>query len=182
MTGAVHVITGPMFSGKSEELVRRLRRQTIARRTVVAFHSAVDTRGTPGLIESRVGIQHPARVVRDASHLRQLAQSFSVVGIDEAQFFDDDLVRVVVELADSGVIVYVSGLDRYADGTPWAPMPALLAVADTVDKQAAVCVVCCAPATHTHDKTGGSARVEVGSEQYEARCRVCWLAGLSQKE
>ena len=177
MQGRIEVIAGPMFSGKSEELVRRLRRQAIARRRVVAFHSTIDTRGTPGLIESRAGVSFAALVVRDSAQLVRLAAGYSVVGIDEAQFFEADIVPAVVGLADAGVLVIVAGLDRFAGGRPWPPMPELMAVADHVEKLAAVCVACGESAMHTHAKAGGGDRVEIGSEQYEARCRACMSRG-----
>jgi len=175
-TGHIEVITGGMFSGKSEELVRRLRRAVIARQRVQVFTPQTDTRYDSERVVTRDKRELEAKSVKDAKDLRaHLHWGVQVVGIDEAQFFEDDLVELVNELADAGVRVIVAGLDQDFKRRPFGPMPLLLATAEYVDKMHAVCVRCGAPAQYSQRIAGGGEQVQVGDvESYEARCRVCY--------
>ncbi len=175
-SGTIEVITGGMFSGKSEELVRRLRRALIARQKVQVFKPRLDDRHDPSRLVTRDNRELAARSVPSSAALRaELEPDVEVVGIDEAQFFDVGLVELVGELADSGLRVIVAGLDQDYLRRPFGPMPAILALAEYVDKMHAVCVVCGAPAHYSQRIAGGAEQVQVGdTEAYEARCRRCF--------
>lgn len=174
--GRIEVITGGMFSGKSEELVRRLRRALIARQRVQVFKPVLDSRHAPDRIVTRDRREVAALTVRDSRELRSfLEEGVEVVGIDEAQFFDHALVELVTELADEGIRVLVAGLDQDYRRQPFGPMPHMMALAEHVDKMHAVCVTCGAPAHYSQRFAGGADQVQVGdSEAYEARCRECY--------
>lgn len=174
--GRIEAISGGMFSGKSEELVRRLRRAAIARQRVQAFKPAADTRHGPQRLVTRDKRELEAVSVACSCELRQKLQpGVEVVGIDEVQFFDDGLVDLVCELADSGVRVIVAGLDLDYLRRPFGPMPQLLAIAEYVDKVHAVCMRCGAPAHYSQRIAGGGEQLQVGdTEYYEARCRRCY--------
>ena len=174
--GHVEVITGGMFSGKSEELVRRLRRATIARQSVQVFKPRSDTRHDPARLVTRDNRELDAHTVADSAELaEELEAGVQVVGIDEAQFFDDELVGLVEELADRGVRVIVAGLDLDYLRRPFGPLPALLALAEFVDKMHAVCVRCGGTAHYSQRIAGGGEQVQVGdADVYEARCRHCY--------
>jgi len=182
--GLIEVICGPMFSGKTEELIRRLRRAKIARQRVVVFKPRIDNRYDEVQIVSHSSQRIPSIPVEDPSAmehcLKHLDSSVDVVGVDEAQFFDDSLIAFVDNLANSGVRVVVAGLDQDYLGRPFGVMPSLLAIADIVTKAYAVCVVCGSPASKSQrivdDKSGQSSieQVLVGADSiYEARCRRC---------
>jgi thymidine kinase len=175
-TGQIEVITGGMFSGKSEELVRRLRRALIARQRIQVFKPRIDDRHAPDKVVTRDLRELAANAVASAADLEsRLEEGVQVVGIDEAQFFDQGLVELVMRLADRGVRVVVAGLDQDYQRRPFGPMPAILAVAEEVDKMHAVCVRCGAPAHYSQRFAGGSEQVQVGDgESYEARCRSCY--------
>jgi thymidine kinase len=173
--GWIEVITGGMFSGKSEELIRRIRRAEIARQRVQIFKPRVDTRFEGQQIMSRDNRWLDASVVADASELRsRVAVGARVIGVDEVQFFDDGIVDVCMDLADVGLRVIVAGLDQDYLRRPFGPMPALLAVAEYVSKMHAVCVRCGGPAHYSQRIAGGSDQIEVGDISYEARCRTCF--------
>jgi thymidine kinase len=174
--GRVEAITGGMFSGKSEELVRRLRRAAIARQVVQVFKPAADSRHDPQRLITRDKRELEAVSVACSCELRQrLVAGVEVVGIDEAQFFDDGLVELVTALADSGVRVIVAGLDLDYLRRPFGPMPRILAVAEFVDKVHAVCMRCGSPAHYSQRIAGGGEQLQVGdSDFYEARCRRCY--------
>ena len=174
--GRIEAISGGMFSGKSEELVRRLRRAAIARQSVQVFKPAADTRHDPQRLVTRDKRELEAVSVVCSCELRQKLQpGVAVVGIDEAQFFDDGLVDLVCELADAGVRVIVAGLDLDYLRRPFGPMPRILAVAEYVDKVHAVCMRCGAPAHYSQRIAGGGEQLQVGdTEYYEARCRRCY--------
>ena len=174
--GHVEAIAGGMFSGKSEELVRRLRRAAIARQTVQVFKPASDTRHGPERLVTRDNRELQAVTVTCSCELRRkLLPGVQVVGIDEAQFFDAGLVQLVGELADTGVRVIVAGLDLDYQRRPFGPMPQILALAEYVDKMHAVCVRCGAPAQYSQRIAGGTEQLQVGDgESYEARCRRCF--------
>ncbi len=174
--GHIEVITGGMFSGKSEELVRRLRRAEIARQRVQVFKPGADTRHGPELLVTRDKRRLEAVSVMTTDQLRtHLEVGVDVVGIDEAQFFDEGLVAVAGELADRGVRVIVAGLDLDYLRRPFGPMPELMATAEYVDKVHAICVRCGSPAQYSHRIAGGADQLQIGdSEAYEARCRRCY--------
>jgi len=173
--GWIEVICGSMFSGKTEELIRRLTRAAIARQGVQAFKPAVDVRYGRDVV-SHSGQRIPSIEVESAAEiLSRLDPETKVVGIDEAQFLGADLVDVVEEIAKSGRRVIVAGLDQDYRGRPFEPVPQLLAVAESVTKTMAVCVVCGHPANRTQRLVAATDRVLVGAgEAYEARCRRCW--------
>lgn len=174
--GHVEVIAGGMFSGKSEELVRRLRRAAIARQKVQVFKPGADTRYEPCRLVTRDNRELEAISVTCSRDVRQkLDPGVEVIGIDEAQFFDDDLVGLVSELADRGLRVIVAGLDLDYLRRPFGPMPQLLAMAEYVDKMHAVCMRCGEPAHYSQRIAGGTEQLQVGdTESYEARCRSCF--------
>lgn len=174
--GRIEAISGGMFSGKSEELVRRLRRAAIARQSVQVFKPAADTRHGPQRLITRDKRELEAVSVTCSRDIRrQLAPGVQVVGIDEAQFFDDGLIDLVSELADAGVRVIVAGLDLDYLRRPFGPMPRILAIAEYVDKVHAVCMRCGAPAHYSQRIAGGGEQLQVGdTESYEARCRACY--------
>ncbi len=175
--GQIEVITGGMFSGKSEELVRRLRRALIARQKILVFKPSTDTRHEPVRLVTRDNRELDALSVPHAADIiDNLTDDIDVVGIDEAQFFDGALVEVVTELADRGVRVVIAGLDQDYLRRPFGPLPALLAIAEHVDKMHAVCVQCGDEAHYSQRIAGGDEQVEVGdTERYEARCRSCYV-------
>lgn len=175
--GCIEIITGGMFSGKSEELLRRLRRALIARQRVQVFRIATDTRGGEGdVLTTRDNRSLSAETVASSDEMREkLMLGVEVVGIDEAQFFDAGLVGLATELADLGVRVIVAGLDLDFRRRPFGPIPELMAIAEYVDKMHAVCVRCGAAAQYSLRIAGGEQQVLVGdTETYEARCRRCY--------
>ena len=176
------MIAGSMFSGKSEELIRRLRRARIARLRVQVFKPEIDVRFSKDHIVSHSEMRHESTAVKSAAEiLERVAPETEVVGIDEAQFFDEDLVDLATRLADRGVRVIVAGLDQDFMRRPFGPMPSLLSLAEFVDKMHAICVVCGSPAHFTQRTAGGEELVQVGDiESYEARCRACYELGLAQ--
>ncbi len=174
-TGWIEVICGSMFSGKTEELIRRLRRAQIARQSVAIFKPIIDVRYSVEHIVSHSGASLPSITVTHASEILPLAEGTDVIGIDEAQFFDAGILGVVNTLADQGKRVIVAGLDQDYLGQPFDPMPQLLAIAEYITKTLAICVVCGNPANRTQRVTASDARVLVGAaEAYEARCRHCF--------
>lgn len=173
--GWIEVISGCMFSGKTEELIRRIRRAQIAKLKVVIFKPRVDTRYSAGHIVSHNEQSLVSTVVEDAEEILKLAGDAQVIGIDEGQFFKMNLVDVCERLANSGKRVIVAGLDQDYRGKPFEPMPQLLAVAEYITKTLAICVVCGSPADRTQRTTSASERVVVGAKDaYEARCRNCY--------
>ena len=176
-TGWIEVIAGSMFSGKSEELIRRLRRARIARLKVQVFKPEIDVRFSRDHIVSHSEMRHESRAVCGAREILELLDpSTEVVGIDEAQFFDNDLVAVVNELAGRGVRVIVAGLDQDYTGRPFEPMPQLLAVAEYITKTHAICVRCGQPANYSQRTVQVEGQVVVGAaDAYEARCRRCFV-------
>lgn len=177
--GWIEVITGSMFSGKSEELIRRLRRAIIARQRVQVFKPKLDDRFAASQVVSHSRWRLEAeRVARAAEVLDRLDARTEVVGIDEAQFFDAELVRVCNHLADLGKRVIVAGLDMDFRGQPFGPMPELMAIAEEVEKMHAICARCGAPAAYTQRLIAAQEQVIVGAaDMYEARCRRCFEAG-----
>ena len=178
--GSIEVICGSMFSGKTDELIRRLVRARIARQKVQVFKPAIDIRYAVEKVTSHAGPNFDAIPVEKAADIRQrLDSDATVVAIDEAQFFDDEIIQIVEELAKKGIRVLVAGLDTDFRGEPFGPMPALMARAEGVVKLQAICMVCGEPACRTQRLVNGKpARyndpvVIVGAaEMYEARCRA----------
>ena len=174
-TGWIEVIAGCMFSGKTEELIRRIRRAQIARQSVAIFKPRIDTRYSSDHIVSHSEGRLPSQVVEKSREILVLAETAQVVGIDEAQFFDMEILDVVEDLANKGKRVIVAGLDQDYRGKPFEPIPQLLAIAEYITKTLAICVVCGNPADRTQRTTSASERVLVGAkDSYEARCRRCF--------
>lgn len=180
--GWLEVITGSMFSGKSEELIRRLRRVQIARQKVQIFKPRIDNRYDDGHIVSHSEMKIPSEEVSTSAELLSLVKDETeVVGIDEGQFFDQELPAVCNTLADRGIRVIVAGLDQDYLGKPFEPMPQLLAIAEYITKTLAICMVCGGPANHTQRLVASRERVLVGAQgAYEARCRHCFDPMLGQ--
>ena len=177
-TGWVEVICGSMFSGKTEELISRLRREVYARKSVQVFKPATDDRYAEDAVVSHSDLSMPCVAVERAREIvGRVADGVTVIGIDEAQFFGPELVDVVTELADSGLRVVCAGLDQDFLGQPFDPMPQLLAVAEFITKKLAVCVRCGNPANRSQRMSASEQRVVVGAhDSYEARCRRCHTA------
>lgn len=179
-TGSVEVITGSMFCGKTDELIRRLRRAAIARQNIQVFKPVIDDRYHVEKVTSHAGSQFNALPIqRAADILTHIKPETTVVGVDEAQFFDDEIVSIVQKLADRGIRVLVAGLDTDFRGEPFGCMPTLMAQAERVDKLNAICMVCGEPACRTQRLVNGKPAhyhdpvIIVGaSELYEARCRL----------
>lgn len=177
--GRVEVVAGPMFAGKTEELLRRVRRAAIAGRNVKVLTHALDTREGTGRIASHAGPGHPSEAVASAAEiLRAVGADVDMVAIDEAHFFGPELVPVVSELAARDLFVVVAGLDVTFAGQPFEPMPSLMALAERVDKLTAICAVCGAEAVfHTRVTPAAARDTDLvaehvgGSEKYQARCR-----------
>jgi thymidine kinase len=174
-TGWIEVVCGCMFSGKTEELIRRARRAEIAKQKVAIFKPRIDNRYSAQHIVSHSEQSLTSTVVDDASEIFALCKDAQVVGVDEGQFFKSNLVDVCEKLANQGKRVIVAGLDQDYRGKPFEPMPQLLAVAEYITKTLAICVVCGNPADRTQRKTQSADRVLVGAKDiYEARCRHCF--------
>lgn len=173
--GRIEVICGCMFSGKSEELLRRLRRAQIARLNVLVVKPASDVRYGRHAVVTHNKDEIPCVAVAHVEDIPALAEEADVIGIDEAQFFDGDLVRIAEDLADDGKRVILAGLDQDYRGRPFGPIPQLMAVAEEVYKTLAVCTVCGAPAHRSQRLVPSDAQVLLGAtEAYEARCRRHW--------
>ncbi len=183
--GRIEVITGPMFSGKSEELIRRLKRARIARQRVACYKPDIDLRYHRTAIASHSAQTHEATTVTTTEHLKgdlfpQLDQ-VEVIGIDEVQFFDEAIIALVVELVHRGKRVVMAGLDTTFTAEPFGPVPALMAIADEVTKLSAVCMTCGAPAIHTQRLGASQELVVVGAAGlYEARCRAHFQPWLDE--
>jgi thymidine kinase len=182
--GWIEVICGPMFSGKSEELIRRLRRATIARKRVQVFKPVLDDRYSLDEIVSHGDMRMKSEVVdRPADILNKLDWRTEVIGIDEANFLGKDLIEVASKLADSGKQVILSGLDTDYMGRPFPPVPELLCLAESITKTLAICMRCGNPAKHTQRLVASDELIVVGAAgMYEARCRRCFEPGVSKQE
>jgi thymidine kinase len=182
--GWIEVICGPMFSGKSEELIRRLRRAMIARKRVAVFKPKIDDRYSAEEIVSHGDLRMQSQVINDATEmLERIDWRAEVVGVDEANFMGPSLVEVASRLADSGKQVIVAGLDTDYLGRPFAPIPDLLAQAESITKTLAVCVRCGNPAKHTQRLRGSDDLIVVGAnDMYEARCRRCFEPGIPKQQ
>lgn len=180
LDGWIEVICGSMYSGKTEELIRRLRRAQIARQRVEIFKPTIDKRYSADQLVSHNLQTIPSRIIKDANEILTFADEAQVIGIDEGQFLGPDLAMVCEQLADSGKRVIVAGLDQDFRGVAFDPIPELLAIAEYITKTLAICVVCGAPANRTYrkDKGIGERVVVGGTEMYEARCRRCYKTGV----
>jgi len=178
--GRIEVICGCMFSGKTEELMRRLRRARIARQDVRVFKPALDDRYAATYVVSHEGGRLPCTPLPTAQHILAEAEGVDVIGIDEAQFFGPDVVEVAETLARRGLRVVVAGLDMDFRAQPFGPMPALLSIAEDITKLSAICAVCAADAHFSYRFTDGADTVLVGAAgHYEPRCRRCFTAGAA---
>lgn len=179
--GVLEVICGPMFSGKTEELIRRLRRAQIARQGVVILKPSIDTRYGADQLVSHSDLRIPSKQVGSCEEVLRLGRSADVIGIDEVQFFDPSIIEVCEMLADEGKRVIVAGLDMDYRLQPFEPIPQLLARAEYITKTLAICVCCGAPASRSQRVTADESRIVVGStDVYEARCRECFEPPVEQ--
>jgi thymidine kinase len=182
--GWIEIVCGPMFSGKSEELIRRLRRARIARKRVQVFKPAIDDRYSADEIVSHGDQRMKSEPVNGAQEiLQKLDWRTQVVGIDESNFFGPELVDIASQLADSGKQVLIAGLDTDYLGRPFPPMPDLLCLAESITKTLAICMRCGNPAKHTQRLVESNDLIVVGaSGMYEARCRRCFEPGVPKQE
>ena len=173
--GSIEVICGSMFSGKTEELIRRLRRAQIAKLNVEIFKPKTDVRYHETAVVSHDLNSIQSTPVENSASILLLGTNTEVVGIDEAQFFDEGLPEVCNKLANRGIRVIIAGLDMDFQGQPFGPMPALMSIAELVTKVHAVCVKCGAPATYSYRTVANESKVLLGEkESYEPRCRICY--------
>lgn len=180
--GWIEVVCGSMFSGKTEELIRRLNRAKIANLQVEIFKPSVDTRYDEIEVVSHNQNSIHSTPVASSLNILLMCGEANVIGIDEAQFFDQELVFVCEKLAEQGVRVIVAGLDMDYLGKPFGPMPALMAIAEYVTKVHAICMVCGDIATHSYRKINNDSLVMLGEQDtYEARCRFCFNDGMKQQ-
>lgn len=180
--GWIEVITGSMFSGKTEELLRRLRRAQFAKQKVEIFKPAIDTRYSDDKVVSHDANAIPSTVITNAQQMLILANDVEVVGIDEAQFFADDIIDTCEQLAESGIRVIVAGLDMDYKGKPFGAMPQLLARAEYVTKVHAICVRCGSLAQFSHRTTVEKETIILGeTDHYEPLCRKCYRDAIQQK-
>ncbi len=181
--GRVEVICGSMFSGKTEELIRRMKRAQFARQRVEIFKPSIDVRYSDAEVVSHEGNSITSTPVDCSASILLLGSDTDVIGIDEAQFFDDNIVNVCNELANRGIRVIVAGLDLDYKGVPFGPMPSLCAIADEVTKVHAVCVRCGALAYVSHRKVRNDNRVMLGeTKEYEPLCRVCYAKAIEEEK
>ena len=181
--GSIEVICGSMFSGKTEELIRRLKRAQFAKQKVEIYKPCIDVRYSEEEVVSHEGHSIMSTPIDSPASMLLLSSDVEVVGIDEAQFFDDTIVEVVQTLANRGVRVIIAGLDTDFMGKPFGPMPALMAVAEDIQKVHAICVKCGSPANHSHRLTSNDKLVVLGEKDvYEPLCRHCYNAALEAEK
>lgn len=181
--GRIEVICGSMFSGKTEELIRRLKRASFAKQRVEIFKPAIDTRYSNDEVISHDRNSIQSTPIASSASILLFSSEIDVVGIDEAQFFDEGLVNVCNELANRGIRVIIAGLDMDFKGIPFGPMPALCAIADEVTKVHAICVRCGDLAYISHRIIASDKRVLLGEkEEYEPLCRCCYQKAIKQAE
>ena len=178
--GSIEVICGSMFSGKTEELIRRMKRAQFAKQKVEIFKPCIDVRYSEDKVVSHDAHCIPSTPISSPEAMLQLSNDIEVVGVDEAQFFDNSLVEVVQTLANRGIRVIIAGLDTDFLGKPFGPMPALMAVAEDIQKVHAICVRCGSPANHSHRLTANEQLVVLGEkDSYEPLCRHCYNAAMA---
>ena len=181
--GRIEVVCGSMFSGKTEELIRRLKRAKFARQHVIIFKPVIDTRYSDTNVVSHDHNAIPSTPVANSDAVLQMSAGYDVIGIDEAQFFDDGLVEVCNKLAYRGIRVIVVGLDMDFKGVPFGTMPALCAIADEVTKVHAICVKCGALAYVSHRLVKNDSQVMLGEKtEYEPLCRECFKKAIAEDE
>ena len=181
--GSVEVICGSMFSGKTEELIRRMKRAQFAKQKVEIYKPCIDVRYSEDQVVSHDSHSIPSTPIDSPASMLLLSSDVEVVGIDEAQFFDDSLVDVVQTLANRGIRVIVAGLDTDFLGKPFGPMPALMAIAEDIQKVHAICVRCGSPANHSHRLVANDALVVLGEkDEYEPLCRHCYNAAIKNEK
>ncbi len=180
--GSIEVICGSMFSGKTEELIRRMKRAQFAKQKVEIYKPCIDIRYSEDEVVSHDAHSIPSTPIDSPASMLLLSSDVEVVGIDEAQFFDDTLVEVAQTLANRGIRVIVAGLDTDFMGKPFGPIPALMAVAEEVQKVHAICVKCGSPANHSHRLSKNSELVVLGeTDIYEPLCRHCYNAAIAEE-
>ena len=181
--GSIEVICGSMFSGKTEELIRRMKRAQFAKQTVEIYKPCIDVRYSEDQVVSHDSHSIPSTPIDSPASMLLLSSDVEVVGIDEAQFFDDTLVDVVQTLANRGIRVIIAGLDTDFMGKPFGPMPALMAVAEDIQKVHAICVKCGSPANHSHRLSKSNELVVLGeTDIYEPLCRHCYNAAIEKEK
>ena len=181
--GCIEVICGSMFSGKTEELIRRLKRAQFANQKIEIFKPEVDTRYSDMDVVSHDLHSIPCTPVKDPARMLETAEETQVIGIDEAQFFDDSLINVAQELANRGKRVIIAGLDTDFKGKPFGPIPALMAVAEDVQKVHAICVKCGNLANHSHRLSKNENLVVLGEKDvYEPLCRECYNKAIAEEQ
>ncbi len=179
-TGSIEVICGSMFSGKTEELIRRMRRAQFANQKIAIFKPCIDVRYSEDDVVSHDSKHIPSFPIDSPAKILSMVAGVQVVGIDEAQFFDETIVDVAQSLANSGIRVIIAGLDSDFLGKPFGPMPALMAVAEDVQKVHAICVKCGSPAQHSHRLSKSENLVELGEKDiYEPLCRHCYNEAIA---
>ena len=181
--GSIEVICGSMFSGKTEELIRRMKRAQFAKQKVEIYKPCIDVRYSEDQVVSHDSHSIPSTPIDSPASMLLLSSDVEVVGIDEAQFFDETLVDVVQTLANRGIRVIIAGLDTDFLGKPFGPMPALMAVAEDIQKVHAICVKCGSPANHSHRLSASDELVVLGeTDIYEPLCRHCYNAAIQAEK
>ena len=181
--GSIEVICGSMFSGKTEELIRRLKRAKFAKQNVEIYKPCIDVRYSEVEVVSHDSHSISSTPISSPARMLEISSDVEVVGIDEAQFFDESLVEVVQTLANRGVRVIIAGLDTDFLGKPFGPMPALMAVAEDIQKVHAICVKCGSPANHSHRLSKSDELVVLGeTDIYEPLCRHCYNAAVAAEK
>ena len=181
--GSIEVICGSMFSGKTEELIRRMKRAQFAKQTVEIFKPCIDVRYSEDKVVSHDSHSIHSTPIESPAQMLELSNDVEVVGIDEAQFFDNSLIEVVQTLANRGIRVIIAGLDTDFMGKPFGPMPALMAVAEDIQKVHAICVKCGSPANHSHRLSANDQLVVLGEKDvYEPLCRHCYNAAIQAEK
>ena len=181
--GSIEVICGSMFSGKTEELIRRMKRAQFAKQTVAIYKPCIDVRYSEDKVVSHDSHSIPSTPIDSPAKMLDLLNDVEVVGIDEAQFFDESIVGVVQTLANKGIRVIIAGLDTDFLGKPFGPMPALMAIAEDIQKVHAICVKCGSPANHSHRLVANSDLVVLGEkDEYEPLCRHCYNAAVASEK
>ena len=176
-SGWIEVICGSMFSGKTEELIRRLRRAQIAKMSIAIFKPKIDSRYDKGHIVSHNKMKMMSFMISDPKEIINMSKEHEVIGIDEAQFFDYSLIKICKKLASKKKRVIVAGLDTDFRGLPFGPMPNIMCEAEYIDKLRAICVICGNPASHSQRTSDDQDQVVIGElDKYEARCRNCFQA------
>ena len=181
--GSIEVICGSMFSGKTEELIRRMKRAQFAKQTVEIFKPCIDVRYSEDKVVSHDSHSIHSTPIESPAQMLELSNDVEVVGIDEAQFFDDSLIEVVQTLANRGIRVIIAGLDTDFLGKPFGPMPSLMAVAEDIQKVHAICVKCGGPANHSLGLSARDELVVLGeTDIYEPLCRHCYNAAIEAEK